>query len=178
MRKLSTAAVATILAIAFYFAVFWGYDGLRMFTSPTFGLEEVWRSQFIFDIGRLFALSPVGLIKLAAFFAVLKLAVAGICAVQIAQRFRALAGGKAESEIFEAGLILAALISMASLGPAAWSHNVELVRAQIVPLMLAGVAAGLSFLERGYGRVDAAQPRELATAVPQGGTWFTPFRAR
>ena len=34
----------------------------------------------VFGIGRLFGLGPIGLIKLAAFFATLKLAVAGICA--------------------------------------------------------------------------------------------------
>ena len=66
-----------------------------MLTSPTYGLEDVWRSQFVFAIGSLFGLGPIGLIKLAAFFAALKLAVAGICAVHIFDRFRGLAGGKA-----------------------------------------------------------------------------------
>src|SRR5712691_6294277 len=99
MRKISGATVAMILAIALYFTLFWGFDALRMLTSPTYGLEDVWRSQFIFGIGRLFGLGPIGLIKLAAFFGILKLAVAGICAVHILDRFRCLAGGKANSEI-------------------------------------------------------------------------------
>jgi len=50
-----------ILAIAFYFTLFWGFDALRMLTSPTYGLEEVWRSQFVFEIGRLFGLAPLGI---------------------------------------------------------------------------------------------------------------------
>ena len=111
MRKLSTAAVAMILAIAFYFTLFWGFDALRMLTSPTYGLEEVWRSQFVFEIGRLFGLAPIGLIKLAAFFAMLKLAVAAICAVHIGDRFRALGGGKANTDILDAGLVLVMLIT-------------------------------------------------------------------
>ena len=81
MRKLSAAAIAMVLAIALYFTLFWGFEALRMLTSPTYGLEEVWRSQFIFAIGHYLSLSPMGLIKLAAFFATLKLAVAAICAV-------------------------------------------------------------------------------------------------
>jgi hypothetical protein len=180
MRKLSTLAVAMILAIAFYFTLYWGFDALRMLTSPTYGLEEVWRSQFVFEIGRLFGLAPLGLIKLAAFFATLKLAVAGICAVHIFDRFRSLRGGKANGEIFEAGLMLVVLISIASVGPAIWSHNADLVREQTIQLMLAGVAAGLGILERRYEReAEASTPVDLAApriAVPEGATRFSPFR--
>lgn len=176
MHRLTTASVAMIMAIAFYFVLFWGFEALRMLSSPTYGLEEVWRSQFVFEIGRLFGFSPLGLIKLAAFFAMLKLAVAGICAVHIADRFRMLAGGKAETEIFETGLMLVVLISIASVGPAIWSHNAYLVREQTIQLMLAGVAAGLGILERRYERApEPAAPLELA-ATPRGAPWFSPFR--
>ena len=81
MRKVSSATVTMILGIALYFTLFWGFDALRMLTSPTYGLEDVWRSQFVFGIGSVLGLGPIGLIKLAAFFATLKLAVAVICAV-------------------------------------------------------------------------------------------------
>ena len=67
MRKVSGATVAMIMAIALYFTLFWGYDALRVLTSPTYGLEDVWRSQFVFGVGRVFGLSPLGLIQLAAF---------------------------------------------------------------------------------------------------------------
>src|SRR5476651_2255001 len=120
MRKVSGATVAMILVIALYFTLFWGFDALRMLTSPTYGLEDVWRSQFVFGIGRVLGLSPMGLIQLAAFFGVVKLAVAGICAVHILDRFRALVGGKAHSEVLEGGLILVVLVSIASVGPALW----------------------------------------------------------
>ena len=73
-EKVSSATVAMILAIALYFTLFWGFDALRILTSPTFGLEDVWRSQYVFGIGRVLGLAPMGLIQLAAFFGTLKLA--------------------------------------------------------------------------------------------------------
>ena len=175
MRKVSGATVAMILGVALYFTLFWGFDALRMLTSPTYGLEDVWRSQFVFGIGRLLELSPMGLIQLAAFFAIVKLAVAGICAVHIVDRFRALAGDKSYSDVLEGGLILVVLVSIVSVGPALWSHNSELVREQIIPLALAGVATALCMLERSYGRTaETTEPR--VAAAPQGATWFTPWR--
>ena len=177
MRKVSSATVAMIMAIALYFTLFWGYDALRMLTSPTYGLEDVWRSQFVFGIGRLFELSPMGLIQLAAFFGTLKLAVAGICAVHIVDRFRSLAGGKPDAEVLEGGLILVVLISIVSVGPAVWSHNSELVREQIIPLALAGVATALCMVERSYGRpAKIYKPAAAAVAASQAGTPFTPWR--
>ena len=179
MRKFSAAAVAMILAIALYFTLFWGLDALRMLNSPTYGLEDVWRSQFIFAIGKQFSLGPIGLIKLAAFFGALKLAVAVICAVHILDRFRTLIGGKADSEILEGGLILVVAISIASVGPAVWSQNAELIREEAVQLMLAAVATALCMVERSYGRANDAAEAAIADAAPgvaQGATWFTPFR--
>jgi hypothetical protein len=179
MHKLSGAAVTIIIAVALYFTVSWGYDGLRVLTSPSYGLGEVWRSQFIFAIGSLFGLSPIGLIKLAAFFGAVKLAVAAFCAVHILDRARALIGGKPDSEILEGGLILVVLISIVSVGPAVWSHNAWLVRETTIQLMLAAVATALCLVERSYSRsADEAKPgldAELA-ATPAGAAWFSPFR--
>lgn len=152
MRKLSSASVAMILAISVYFMLFWGFEALRMLTSPAYGLDDVWRSQFVFAIGSYFHLSPVGLIKLAAFFATLKLAVAAICAVHIVDRFHSLVSGKADNEILEAGLILVVAISILSVGPAVWSQNAELVRESAIQLALAALAAALCILERSYTR--------------------------
>ena len=175
MRKVSGATVAMILTIALYFTLFWGFDALRILTSPTYGLEDVWRSQFVFAIGKVFGLAPMGLIKLAAFFGTLKLAVAIICAVHIVDRFRSLAGGKADTEILEGGLILVVLISIASAGPALWSQNVDVVRESAVQLLLAAVATGLTIVERSYSR-PATEAGAVTVAVPQGATWFTPWR--
>ena len=92
MRKASAATVALIVAIALYFTLSWGVDGLRALASPNYGLDDVWRSQLVFDAGRLLHLTPIGLIKLAAFFAAMKVAVAGICGLHIVDRLRSFAG--------------------------------------------------------------------------------------
>ncbi|HYA30513.1 MAG TPA: hypothetical protein VEI95_16985 [Acidobacteriota bacterium] len=152
MRKLSIAAVAMIVAISLYFTLVWGYDAFRILTSPSYGLEDIWRSQFIFAIGRLFGLGPIGLIKLAAFFGTLKLAVACICAIHIADRFRCMVRGEANSEILEAGLILVVLINIASVGPAAWAQSTDLMREHTLQLVLAGLAVALCIVERSHIR--------------------------
>jgi len=179
MRKLSGAAVAVIMGVALYFTLVWGYDGLRMLTSPSYGLDDVWRSQFVFGIGSLFGLGPIGLIKLAAFFGAVKLAVACVCAVHILDRLRGLVAGKADSEILEGGLILIVLISIVSVGPAVWSQNADLVRESTIQLMLAAVATALCLVERSYGQsAEEAKPDlnvELA-ATPRGAPWYSPFR--
>jgi hypothetical protein len=174
MRKVSGATVATILAITLYFTLFWGYDALRMLTSPTYGLEDVWRSQYVFGIGSLLELGPMGLIKLAAFFATLKLAVAAICAVHIVDRFHSMASGKAVSDVLEGALILVVVVTIASAGPAVWSHNPDLVREQAIQLALAALATALSMIERSYGR--AAPAAEPIAVAPQVGTPFSPWR--
>jgi hypothetical protein len=153
VRKLSNVTTAAIVAIALYFAVAWGYDGLRILTSPSYGLEDVWRSQFIFSIGRVFDLGPVGLIKLAAFFGGLKLAVACICMIHIADRLRRLPRAEeANTEIFEAGLILVVAISIASVGPAYLSNSLDLMREHTLQLLFAAFATGLCIFERDRAR--------------------------
>lgn len=172
MRKVSSVTVAMILAIALYFTLFWGFDALRILTSPTFGLEDVWRSQYVFGLGRVFGLAPMGLIQLAAFFGTLKLAVAAVCAIHLVDRLRSLAGGKPSSEILEGGMILVVLITIASAGPAIWSHNTEVVREQVIQLALAALATALCMVERNY-RKDA----DLVASVRMPETApFTPWR--
>jgi len=166
--KLSNAAVVLIVAIALYFTLFWGYDGIRILTSPSYGLDDVWRSQYIFVIGRAFGLGPIGLIKLAAFFGALKLAVAGICAIHIADRVRCCTRGEANSEILEAGLMLVVVISIASVGPASWVNSVSLMREHAFQLLFAALATGLCIFERSNAR--RATPTETnpdAKTVPR-----------
>lgn len=172
MPKLSTATVGIIVAIALYFTLFWGYDALRVLASPAYGLDDPWRSQYIFGIGRLFGLEPIGLIKLAAFFATLKLAVAAICAYHIADRVRHyMTRGQADSEILEAGLILVVLISIVSVGPAAWSQSADLMREYTIQLVFAALAVGLCIVERIYFRPGASVV--TVAAAPKKANWFT-----
>lgn len=165
MRKASGATVAMIMGVALYFALFWGYDALRVLTSPTYGLEDVWRSQFVFGVGAMFHLAPMGLIKLAAFFGAVKLAVAVICAVHIVDRVRALAGGAVHSDVLETGLMLVVAVSIVSIAPAVWSHNADLVRAQAIQLALAALATALSMLERSFSRSVKIELPAVAVAT-------------
>jgi hypothetical protein len=174
MRKVSGATIAAILAIALYFTLFWGFDALRVLTSPTYGLEDVWRSQYVFGIGRIFGLDPFGLIKLAAFFGTLKLAVAVICGIHIVERLRNLASGKPVSETLEGGLILVVLISIISAGPAVWVHNTDLVREQLIQLAFAGIATALCMVERSRA-TTTEEP--LAVALAPDTSSFTPWRS-
>lgn len=151
MRQASSATVAMIMGIALYFTLFWGFDALHVLTSPTYGLEDVWRSQFVFGVGSHLKLAPMGLLKLAAFFGTVKLAAAFICAIHLVDRLRSLAGdGVANAEIFEAGLVLVVGVSIVSAGPAVWSHNADLVREQIIQLSLAALGVALCMVERSY----------------------------
>jgi hypothetical protein len=175
MRRLTGAAGAAIIAIAFYFTLFWGAEALRMLTSPTWGLDDAWRSQFLFAIGSMLALAPAGLIKLAAFFAVLKLAVAVICAIHILDRLRSLIAGRADVDVMEAGLVLIVAISILAAGPAVWSQNVELARDYTLQLVLAGLAASLCLYERRASRADGEAAATI-DPLPQNAHWYTLWR--
>jgi len=168
MRMINRAAAPILLAITAYFALAWGYEGVRLLTSQAYGLDDVWRSQFVFALGRLLSLSPIGLIKLAAFFATLKLAVAAICLAHIVARIRHWPD-KANADVLEAALILVIAISIVSVGPAVWSQNIEITREYTIDLVLAGLAAALCLFERKTER--PAKPDPLQTPV-----WFTPWR--
>jgi hypothetical protein len=179
MRKFSNASVAMIVAIALYFTLSWGLEGVRVFTSPSYGLDEVWRSQTIFVIGRVFGLDPVGLIKLAAFFGAVKFAVAAICALHILDRVHSFGGGKANAEILEGALILVVLISIVSAGPAAWAGNGEVVREQTIQLVLAALATALCMVERSYAETEikaADEDDTVEATIPPGARWFSPWR--
>jgi hypothetical protein len=171
--KISNVTVALIVVIALYFALVWGYDGIRILTSPSYGLDEVWRSQFIFALGRFCGLGPIGLIKLAAFFGALKLAVACICVFHIADRVRCWTHGRPNSEILEAGLILVVAISIASVGPASWTYSTDLMREHTFQLLFAALAAGLCIFERmndrrvENGKPEAVVDKAAANAAPR-----------
>jgi hypothetical protein len=177
MCKASAAVVLMISAIALYFTLVWGFDALRVLTSPTYGLDDVWRSQVVFEIGRMFRLNPDTMISLAVFFGVLKLTVAGVCGVHVIDRIRSLIHGKADAEILEAGLIMVAAISIAAVIPALWTHNTDLVREQTIPLLLASLAAALCVMERTdtVAATEATEPVKRTIEIWHP-TWYSPWR--
>jgi hypothetical protein len=108
------------------------------------------------------------------FFGTLKRAVACICAIHIADRLRCMTCGEPNSEILEAGLILVILISIASVGPAAWSNSIGVMREHALQLLFAGLAVALCIVERSYLRSDTAA--ETVSATARRTTWFSIWR--
>lgn len=168
MQRTTGVIGALILAIAIYFAVFWGYDAIRILTSPAYGLEDVWRSQVVFGIGRYAGFGPEGLIKLAAVLGAVKLVIASVCAVHVFERMRALfTGATAANEGLETALIVAVAISILSLVPAIWSHNSDLAREQLIQLVLAGLTGVFCMIERGRTKPEP-KPVAIAPAPVEG----------
>jgi hypothetical protein len=150
---------------------------LRILTSPSYGLEDVWRSQLVFAIGRLFNLGPIGLIKLTAFFGALKLAVACICIIHIFDRFRCMMRGQPDSKILEAGLILSIVISIAAIGPAFWTHTSDLMREHTMQLLmprLQSVCAFLSVVVRRANGIRRSRQTSPWTRTQSGPLRITP----
>jgi hypothetical protein len=166
MRKTSIASVATIVAIALYFAIAWGIAGLQAFTSSDLGLADVWRSQTIFVLGHVFNFGPVGLVKLAAFIAAVKLVAAAFCGLHVLDRAR----GHSRSELLEGALILVGAVAAAGCASAMWSHNNELFRDSTFHLALAAVGIALCMVERALDHED-----ELEAAPAVAEVAYSPF---
>lgn len=163
MRHLPSAIAAAVTAIAFYFALAWGFIALQALTSPAFGLEDVWHSQFIFGLGHFFHLTPLGMVKLAAFFAAVKLVAAGICAVHVIDRAR----GVPRTELLEGALILIAGVSLLSLTPAVWSQGGDVIGERVLQLGFALFAIALCTAERMLDRrAEAHMLADMKEAYP------------
>jgi hypothetical protein len=123
----------------------------------------------VFGIGRYAGFGPEGLIKLAAVLGAMKLVIAGVCAVHVFERLRALfAKATAANESLETALIVAVAISIASLVPAIWSHNSDLAREQLIQLVLAGLTGLFCMIERGR---KAPKQAAVAPAAPVQGAY-------
>lgn len=144
MRSLSAAIAAALMGTALYFALTWGFAAVQALTSPASGLEDVWHSQFIFSLGHYFHFTPVGTLKLAAFFAAVQLVAAGICAVHVVDRAR----GVPRTELLEGALILIAGVALLSLTPAVWSQGGDVLGEQVLQLGFAVFALALCAAER------------------------------
>ena len=112
------------------------------------GLDGADRAQFLFVIGALLKLTPVGLIKLAAFFAVLKLSIAVVCGLHILDRVRVLVTGEATIDLIHVSLALIVVVSIIVIGSEVWAQNNELARDYAIQLLLASLVGGFCFVER------------------------------
>jgi hypothetical protein len=164
MRHVPSAIGAIIVAIAVYFAVLWGVEAVQVLASPDYGIGDYARAQVVFGYGRLLGLSSEGLIRFAAFFAASKLAAAIAFSLYLVERVRALAGRRIDGQMLEAALLVVVVLAVAMALPALIENNGGLVRLHGLFLLLAGVAAVLSAIERGALGADQVFSRNSSTA--------------
>jgi len=163
MRNLSAAIAAALMGIALYFALTWGFAAIQSLTSPAYGLDDIWHPQFVFTIGHFFALTPLGLVKLAAFVAAVKLVAAGVCFVHVIDRAR----GIARLELFEGALFLIAPIALLSLAPAVWSQGGDIIGEQVLQFGFALLAIALCVAERLLDRrAEEDMPGQIESTYP------------
>ena len=183
--RFPVAVAASVFSIALYFALSWGFDAVRILLSPSLGLEDAWRSQIVYWIGRVLGVGPQGLLHLAAAAATLKLTAAGVCAAHIVDRIRCFKAGKPDAEIIVIGLSLVIIVSILSVLPAIWQQDAALVRTNTLNLILASIAASLSLIERSEAIPAVSQVQvggRLATAIADAepvrvrAAWYSPWR--
>lgn len=186
---------ASLLSIALYFALFWGFDALRILTSPAYGLEAAWHSQVVYWIGRWLGFGPHGLLQLAAAFGIVKFAVAGVFCVHLLDRARCWRSGKPDLDVLEMALFLVVIVSIATVAPAIWQHDPTLIRSCTMNLVFASLAAALVAIERneqekadapvGDQAVMEMTEQDVVTADPSaaaavtnkaGEGWYAPWR--
>jgi hypothetical protein len=161
-----TVFAAMILSVACYFALFWGLDGLRVLGSPTYGLDDFWRSRTVYWIARWGEINGQDLLNLAALFGLVKLAVAGLCIAHLVDCIRNGGRGCANSTILELALLLVVALSIIMVLPAIWQHDATLIRSCVVNLVLASIAAALGALELTRPDISANRPIGYVTVSP------------
>jgi hypothetical protein len=148
MRMFPNAVQATIVALALYYVLTWGFEALWALTSPVYGLEDFNRSQIVYSLGRLFGFDGPALIRMAAFLATIKLAVAVVLTYHIVERVRALTGRPHGHDFLDAGLILATLLILGSSVAPLIESNSGLMRANAMDLLLIVALAIMTVIDR------------------------------
>ena len=175
MRFLPSFVSLIICSIALYFALLWGFEASRIFTSPIYGLDNPTFSQIVYGIGHGLLLNSTGLLLVAAFFGAAKLAVASLFICHIVDRVGSLWGQEADHESLEAALLLVVIATLIAAVPALIDGTPDLLRLHTLQLILAGVLATLSIAERIAGREEKTRVAEvekaaLAAAVAEAAT--------
>src|SRR5204863_7753167 len=117
-------------------------------TWPIGGHDIVACARAIYDVGRLAALGPDGFLRLAAFLGALKLAVAVVFALHLADRFQPFRRSAITHELLDAGALLAVCVTFIAAMPALLESTPQFLAPHRPALWLAGLAATLSTIER------------------------------
>jgi hypothetical protein len=148
MRWLPTAIPILIAVIAIDFAMVFGFEAWRIFTSPVYGLDKPAFASLIYGIGRLADMKAQGLVKLAAFFGAVYLTTSLVFVLHIGSRIGALRSGRISHDLLDAGLILAVMSTLVAATPAILGGATDILVQERLPLWLVGLAATLSMIER------------------------------
>jgi hypothetical protein len=147
MRWLPKAIPVLIAIIALDFALVFGFEAWRIFTSPIYGLDQLVFANLVHGIAGL-AGSKHWLFNIAAFFGAVYLTIAIVLTIHLASRIGALRGGRISHDLLDAGLILIVLATIVVATPAILKGASEILVQERLPLWLVGLAATLSMIER------------------------------
>ena len=148
MRWLPKAIPVLIAIIALDFAMVFGFEAFRVFTSPVYGLDQPTFSNLVRGIGRLFGLQAQALLSIAAFFGAVYLTISAVFIFHLASRIAALRRSPVSHDLLDAGLILVVIVTIVAATPAMMAGASEILIQERLPLWLVGLAATLSMIER------------------------------
>jgi hypothetical protein len=156
MRWLPKAIPVLIAIIALDFALVFGFEAWRIFTSPIYGLDQLAFANLVHGIAGL-AGSKHWLFNIAAFFGAVYLTIAVVFMMHLASRIGALRSGRISHDLLDAGLILVVVATIVVATPAILKGATEILVQERLPLWLVGLAATLSMIER-LPDADTRQP--------------------
>ena len=148
MRWLPKAIPVLIAIIALDFAMVFGFEAVRIFTSPIYGLDRLAFANVVYGIGSFAGLSAEGHINFAASLGAVYLTIAIIFVLHIASRIGALRDGHVSHDLLDAGLILVVIATLVVATPAILNGASQILVQERLPLWLVGLAATLSMIER------------------------------
>ncbi len=151
MRHLHNALHIIAGGIALYFALTFGADATRILLSPVSGFEDAAFVRSVYGAGHLLGLGPAGLTNAAAFFAVLKLAVACVFMLMVFERLRCLRGEKPDGETLRAALLLLLFSTELTAVSAVLGGAGRVTSLTSLQFFLAGAVVALSLYERRDG---------------------------
>ena len=156
MRWLPKAIPVLIAIITLDFALVFGFEAWRIFTSPVYGLDQLAFANLAHGIAALTG-SKQWLFNIAAFFGAVYLTIAVVFMMHLASRIGAMRGGHISHDLLDAGLILVVVSTIVVATPAILKGATEILVQERLPLWLVGLAATLSMIER-LPDADTRQP--------------------
>jgi hypothetical protein len=147
MRWLPKTLPFLIAMISLDFALLFGVEAFRIFTSPIYGLDQTAFASLVYSLGRLVSVADQGLFRIAGLFGGVYLTISAVFVLHLASR---IAGhrGPMLHDLLDAGLILVVLVTMVAATPSILSGATDIMVLERLPLWLVGLAATLSMIER------------------------------